>query len=419
MATMEASLHETPHKPIWKDPVFWFVIVLGVGYGAVYNFLPASFPIFYREFGTSLKQMGQAQFIFFISCLVFSVVGGPAIAAIGLKRSAMFALALAGVVLIVIGGAHEFSVVLLCAGLFGFSIIALVVIENSIVSGHFREKRQSVFFITSLSDSGGSMIGPAMLGWWFVQAEHWQMSWRLGYFVAAGVMVFLFVWALFMRRDSMPGDSFKPDTPGDGLSVIKSVLRVPAFYVVVLLEFCHGIGQAGVISFMGQLYVSKLHIDPGHAAYLLSLNAAGILCGRLMLSWITMRWPIPELVVIGVCAVGETAAFLGAILSPSLFCRSHQLCAGWSLCFSCWSIIKFLPGRKIPPLHCDCIFSVCRPGKCGRRGGPISYRHYRKSFRSADRNPVRTVVYRAAQRHGSLLVHARKACDQPGDLAST
>ncbi len=94
MATMEAPPLETRHKPIWKDPVFWFVIVLGVGYGAVYNFLPASFPIFYREFGTSLKQMGHAQFIFFISCLVFSVVGGPAIAAIGLKRSAMFALAL-------------------------------------------------------------------------------------------------------------------------------------------------------------------------------------------------------------------------------------------------------------------------------------------------------------------------------------
>src|SRR5207248_5072218 len=90
-----------------------------------------------------------------------------------------------------------------------------------------------------------------------------------------------------------------------------------AFYVAILLEFCHGVAQAGVISFMGQLYISKMHIDPGRAAYLLSLNAAGILGGRLMLSWITSRWAIPELVVIGVGAIGETIAFLGAILSPS------------------------------------------------------------------------------------------------------
>lgn len=317
MATMEAPPLETQQEPIWKDPVFWFVIVLGVGYGAVYNFLPASFPIFFREFGASLRQMGHAQSIFFISCLIFSVVGGPAISRFGLKRSAMAALALAGTVLAVIGLANQFSFVLLCSGLFGFSIIALVVIENSIISGHFRERRQSVFFITSLSDSGGSMIGPAMLGWWFVQAEQWKMSWRLGYFAAAAAMIFLLIWAVFMRSESMPGDSFKADTPGGGLSVIKSVLTVSAFYVAVVLEFCHGVGQAGMISFMGQLYVTKLHIDAGHAAYLISLNAAGILSGRLMLSWITMRWPIPELVVIGVCAIGETAAFLGAILSPS------------------------------------------------------------------------------------------------------
>jgi MFS family permease len=308
---------EARGEPIWKDPVFWFVIVLGIGYGSVYNILPASFPIFFREFGASLRQMGHASSIFFISCLVFSVVGGPAIAAMGLKRSAMVGLALAGAVLIVIGSAQKFSFVLMCAGLFGFAIIALVVIENSIISGHFREKRQSVFFITSLSDSGGAMIGPAALGWWFVEADRTHMSWRIGYFAAAVAMGLLFLWAMFMRSESMPGDAQKPEGPVGGLAVIKQVLIVPAFYVAVILEICHGVGQAGMLSFVGQLYVSRLHIDPGHAAYLLSLNAAGMLSGRLMFSWLTMHWPIPELVVIGVCAIAETAAFLGTIVSPS------------------------------------------------------------------------------------------------------
>ena len=318
MTTPEVPLPvEVRHPSIWKDPVFWFVIVLGVGYGAVYNILPVTFPIFSREYGTTLRQMGHAQSLFFISCLVFGVVGGPAIAAMGLKRSAMVALAIAGSVLLVIGGAQKFSFVLLCAGLFGFSIIALVVIENSIISGHFREHRQSIFFIASLSDSGGSMIGPAMLGWWFVQAGQWQMSWRLGYLAGAGIMVVLFIWAKVMLADRMPADTVKSATHAGGWAVVKSVLTVPAFYVVVLLESCHGVAQAGVISFMGQLYVSKLNIDPGRAAYLLSLNAAGILMGRLMLSWITIRWFIPELVMIAVCALAETIAFLFAILSGS------------------------------------------------------------------------------------------------------
>ncbi len=309
---------ETPgsRKPIWKDPIFWFVIALGVGYGAVYNILPVTFPIFRREFGASLEQMGHSQSLFFIASLFFSLIAGPTIAILGLKRAALVALTVAASALLVIGSAHHFGIILIIAPLYGFSIIALVVVSNSLVSRHFGEMRQSVFFVTGLSDAGGTMIGPALLGLWFAHSSKWNVSWRWGYVIAAMDMAFLFIWALFMRTGNLLGGTRRTSSEMPIAAVIKNVLSNSAFYVAALLEFCHGVGQAAMIAFIGQVYVSKLHIDAAQAAYFISLNAAGILCGRTALSWITARWKIPELVVMSLCAAGQMLAFLAAILSP-------------------------------------------------------------------------------------------------------
>jgi MFS family permease len=313
----EAQVLESVDLPIWKDSVFWFVIALGVGYGAVYNFLPVSFPAFVRQFGCSLAQMGQLQFVFFLSGLGFSLVGGSLISLVGLKRSAILAFSLAALSLLLISKSRHFFPVLVGATLFGFSISAMIVINSSIISGHFRSRRQSVFFVTGLSDAGGSMIGPAMLGWWLANSMRWGMSWRVSYYVAAADMGALVVWALLVRSGSM-GDAPATATKGkDVFSHTREVLVSGALYVAVVLGFCHGLAQAGMLSFIGQLYINKLQIDAAHAAYFISGNATGILGGRLLFSWITAHWRLPELVVICACAAAETAAFLGAIISPS------------------------------------------------------------------------------------------------------
>ena len=43
------------------------------------------------------------------------------------------------------------------------------------------------------------------------------------------------------------------------------------------------------------------------------MNAIGFFGGRLLLSWITARWKLPELVVLAACAAGGTLAFVGTI----------------------------------------------------------------------------------------------------------
>jgi MFS family permease len=318
----------TGAERIWKDPIFWFAVVLGLADGGVRNFVPATFPIFSREMGASLAQMGKTQFLFYLSSLIFGVVGGPLLALAGLKRSAMIALITAAVSLTLIGLTHNFSFVLAGAGLLGLAIVALVVVVSSMISGHFQARRQSVFLLTGLSDAGGSMLGPAILGWWIVHAGNWQMTWRFGYFMGAALMLSLVLWAFFVRfAKAEEVGSASSARPTNWTSTLV-VLRDSAFYTAVMLCFCHGLAQAGMVSFVGQLYVRKLHVDPAHAAYLLSLEAVGILSGRLIFGGILARWGIPELVVITVCAAAEAAAFLATILSTNYLAGAAMFLVG-------------------------------------------------------------------------------------------
>lgn len=286
-----------------------------MGYGAIYNFLPATFPVFTNKFGCSLAQLGQVQFLFFLSSLGFSLVGGPLIARLGLKRAALVAFVIAAVAMLSIAETSRFGLVLASAALFGFAISSMVVINSAIVSAHFGERRQSIFMITGLSDAGGSMIGPAMLGWWLANSMRWGMSWRAAYFAAAADMAILIAWAVFVRSSTIGnGRSASDGKPAQ--SHTREILVNGALYVAVVLGFCHGLAQAGMLSFVGQLYINKLRVDAARAALFLSGNAAGILGGRMVFGWITARWRIPEMVVISLCAGAETVSFLAAIFSP-------------------------------------------------------------------------------------------------------
>jgi MFS transporter, FSR family, fosmidomycin resistance protein len=338
--------NRSAQEPVWKNPIFWFAVALGLADGGVRNFVPATFPIFYREMGASLAQMGKTQFLFYLSSLIFGLVGGPLLAFAGLKRSAIVALGAAAFSLVLIGSAHHFQFVLIGSGLLGLAIVALVVIVSSLVSRHFQARRQSVFLLTGLSDASGSMMGPALLGWWIIHSQHWHMTWRSGYFAGASVMLMLVLWAMLVRFNR--GDRGRSDdsAPPKTWESTRDVLVNSSFYAAVLLCFCHGLAQAGMVSFLGQLYVKKLHVDAGHAAYLLSLEAVGILSGRLVFGSILARRGIPELLMIAACASVETAAFLATILSPSYYLGAAMfLVGGFFMSPTGPSLNSYLGGR--------------------------------------------------------------------------
>ncbi len=308
-----------PLKPVglWKDPILWFVVGLFLIYGGVYNILPVTFPIFKDVFNCTLEQMGRTQLLFFISGLVFSATGGWIIARLGIRYGTVVALVFLAGTLTVIGMAPSFPVVLLGAFCFGLALSALNVICNALISNHFSDKRQSVFFVMGLCDSGGAVAGPALIGRWFAYAQRTGASWRAGYFGAAGAAAAFLPWALLLRSIGQAGQGKEGKPKTAALSMMREVLTAPAIYAACLLGFFHGLAQGGMMSFVGQLYQSKFSIDAGQAAYFISVDAAGLFAGRFLLGWITARRKILELAILGICGSGETLAFVATIISPS------------------------------------------------------------------------------------------------------
>ena len=317
MTSSEQSSPSTRFGSMWGDPTLWFVLVLVFINAGVYNFLPITFPVFREFFSANLEQMGQSQSLFFISGIVFSVIGGWIIGSMGLRRALVGALLAVAAAMSVIGSAAGFPMVLVGAFCFGLAMSALNVVFSSIISAHFGDKRQSVFFLAGLADGSGAVVGAAALGGWFVYAERTGGSWRIGYYVAAVIVLALILWAWRLRSDSMRRGGPDADTRRPALSVMQAVLTTPAFYAAGFLGLFHGLSQGGMISFIGQLYQSRFEIDAAQAAYFISLNSAGLFGGRFILSWITARWRIPELVVLTVCAGGATLAFAATISAPT------------------------------------------------------------------------------------------------------
>jgi fucose permease len=99
-------------------------------------------------------------------------------------------------------------------------------------------------------------------------------------------------------------------------SAMKEVLRRPDLYAAGILAFFHGLAQGAMVSFVGQLYQKRFAIDAAIATYFISLNSGRQFGGRFVLSWITSRWRIHELVVLSACATLAASAFVATILSP-------------------------------------------------------------------------------------------------------
>jgi MFS family permease len=335
-------------EPIWKDPLFWFVMAAGLGYGGVRNFLPTTFPILRHELGATLEQLGKTEFLFYLSSVLIGVLGGPVLALLGLKRTAMAALGLAGVSLLLIGLAKKVDVILLCAAMLGLAIVSMIVVISSMISAHFHARRQSVFLLTGLADASGTTLGPAVLGLWIGHAARWHLTWRSGYFVAAAALGMLVVWVFFVPSESIGDGQPERTARGKNIAHTKEVLRDSAFRTAVLLCFCHGLAQAGMVAFVGQLYIRKVHVDLPHAAYLLSAEGVGIVGGRLIFGWVTSRWMIPELKVIAMCAAAETVAFTATILSPNYIIGIAMFLLGGVFISAVGPSLSSYLGRQLP-----------------------------------------------------------------------
>jgi fucose permease len=307
-------------KSIWKDPIFWLVMGLWFYVAAVFNYLPASFPIFKRVFGSTLEQMGLIQFLFYISPVLLAFGGGWFVGRVGHRRALVISLLLIACSLILMGGARQLTMVMFGAVFFGLGVLAMGIVTCSLLSQSFDDQRQRLFFIYGIVGSAGSTVGPAILGWWLANAERFGGTWRWGYYATAAIGVALMFWPMLLRSIAMPDEKLEEKVESRGFAELKEILGHPAIYLILFLTILWGVTEGGMISFVGQLYQQRFGIDPAEAAYFLSVNSAGFFAGRSLMSWVTSRWKVHELLVLAVCAGTGALGFAATIVSPTYLC---------------------------------------------------------------------------------------------------
>lgn len=302
---------------LWAEALPWLVVVVTFVTNVVPFFLPVTFPIFKAVFGSSLEQMGHMQGLFYLSALAFAAGGGWVVSRLGYRKSFIATLLLIVAALIMIGSARHVAMVLVGAFCSGLGVLSLNVTMSCIISEGFGAVRQKFFFIQGLSAAAGSIVGPAVLGWWLATPHAWGESWRSAYYFTAAILGALALWPLFLRSRVWSERRSQQDVGASSVSTLFAVLKKPAIHMICLFVMLKGITESGMTSFVGMLFHNRLGLGVGQAALFLSANAVGILGGRLLLTWITSRWRFSDLAIFAVCIAGTTLAFAATIASPN------------------------------------------------------------------------------------------------------
>jgi DHA1 family bicyclomycin/chloramphenicol resistance-like MFS transporter len=311
---------QTPirERPLLRQPLLWYVLGIGVFAGAVQNILLITFPVFRRVFLADLEALGLMQTIVFSSALALSIISGWLTLKVGLLRAVLLNLLLLAAALGAIGSAPSFALVLILSSCVGFCIAGMDVFSNALIADVFYERRQTVYFLSGVSIAVGYAIGSAAIGKWLRDTEQVAWGWRSCYWTIA-IIVGVFAVSGWL----LPASGIAQARSNVGSSValaaaeVKTIMRRPAIYIVGIAMFLHGLAQVGIVSWVGLLFQSRLSVDTAQAAYLLSANAVGFFLGRMLLSWITARWRIPDLVLLAFCSGAGTLSYVGTLAAPT------------------------------------------------------------------------------------------------------
>jgi fucose permease len=295
---------------------YWFIISLGFIWALVYNLLPVSFPAFKEVFGATTEQMGRSQLLFFVGGLIYTIVGGVFIDRLGPRRAAVATVLLVAASLAIMGSAATMGMLFVGAFCYGLALASLDVICSTLIVEYFSEQRQSLFLLYGAISSFGGILGPAALGWWQTNAHAPAQNWRTEYYAIAAVLVPIATWGLRIRPRRRTSTEVAAAQTSDSLAAIMNILTKPTIYLLGWAYLLHGVAQSGMVSWVGQLYQRRYSIDGAHAAYFLSIDLVGFFLGRSLLSWITARWRISELLLIAICAAAATLAYVATIEAP-------------------------------------------------------------------------------------------------------
>jgi fucose permease len=150
----------------------------------------------------------------------------------------------------------------------------------------------------------GAIAAPAMTAAFLARGAGWQLLFA----VAAALIAALAVFAAFVR---FPRDVRSFAAPGDhaGHGALTLLGREPLLVLLMLLLFCYVGSELGTTNWISEYFVVSLGLPAIQAAFAVSVLWAGMLAGRVAISyfWHRRRHERLVLVLAGVCTVALPA----------------------------------------------------------------------------------------------------------------
>jgi len=334
---------------LWSNPVIWLALVLYLAISVIPFFLPVSFPVLKRVFGSSLEGLGLMQASFYFGALGLVLGGGSILTLRGYRVGLAATLATLAAALAFVGAARNPAMVVFGAFFAGTGVLSVEVITSCLVSDLFNARRQILFLVLGLTGATGCILGPATLGWWLKHAAQFGGTWRTAFYFAAAIMGALALWPILLRPSALAGASAAPRSRRRTPPSLKKLLRDPAIYTVCALSLLRAVPDGGMVSFIGLFTSKKFVLDTAAAALFVSAYGAGILGGRSVLVGITARWKIPDLLLFSVCMGSASLAFAATIVAPTyhsglvLFGLAGAFSSGAGPCLSSYLGSRFAP----------------------------------------------------------------------------
>jgi len=222
------------HKLRWFILVLMGLAVFGCFYA--YDSLVPVADFIIKDLGITRAQYGLLFSAYSVPNLILVLVGGILLDKIGIRKAGLLFALLCLLGTIITAAGPTFFFMLLGRFVYGIGTDSLIITENKIICKWFRGKELSFAFGIFITLVRLGNVTSLNLG---APLQAWTHSWRLGLWVAAGVMVVGFAaFLLYTRVDKKNDQYFRAAQAAGGTDkfVVRDIFKFgPSFWFIALL----------------------------------------------------------------------------------------------------------------------------------------------------------------------------------------
>ncbi len=294
--------------------------------GTAFSFLGASLPVLRSFLDLDIESAGLLTVSFQIGYAVNSFVGGLLSDLIRRERVIIAGCFFLGAASIVIAFWDNFGISLFLVLLMGVGAGLILTGSNALLVGLYPDRKTSILNVHHVFFGVGSFVGPLIMSQLLKHEGLWKFGYR-GMGVALILLIFLFLTA---------GPTAQVRTSGPAITkYFGDLIRRSAFRKLVLISTL-AIGTEFGLMFLSVTFLHEgKNLPVVSAGYVLSLYFVGLIVGRMVCGWFTVRHPATYVLFGLLCllVISVTTAWLaGGVLSAAAIVACGLACSGMFPC---------------------------------------------------------------------------------------